>query len=177
MSSRGSDAEKATNVQVAVRVRPTNEAEKQGGQPTIVTSDTAARQINVSYGPSNKKFSKCYSFDKVFGMYSTQSEVFDTVAKPIVDEVCKYYLLSIYNSSLVSNRPSFSSIRVFSQHRCCKDSTVLSSPMDKLVQVRHIRWKETLHQKMMLVLCQDLFAPSSRTYKQWTWSLQSVFPS
>ena len=88
MSSKGNDADKATNVQVAVRVRPTNEAEKQGGQPTIVTSDTAAKQITVSYGPSNKKFSKCYTFDKVFGMYSTQSEVFDSVAKPIFDEVC-----------------------------------------------------------------------------------------
>ena len=87
MSSKGNDTEKSTNVQVAVRVRPTNEAEKQGGQPTIVTSDTAAKQITVSYGPSSKKFSKCYSFDKVFGMYSTQSEVFESVAKPIVDEV------------------------------------------------------------------------------------------
>ena len=62
---KGSKEDKPTNVQVAVRVRPTNDAERAAGQPTIVTSDTASKQITVSHGPSGKKITKSYNFDKV----------------------------------------------------------------------------------------------------------------
>ena len=90
------EEKKGTNVQVAVRCRPTNDEERKVGQPTVVQCDTANKQINVSYGPTGKKVSKAFNFDKVFGMYSTQQEVFDGVVKPIVDEVLAGFNCTIF---------------------------------------------------------------------------------
>jgi len=45
--------------------------------------------------------SKAFSFDRVFGTYSTQEEVFNTTVRPIVDEV-----LEGYNSTLFAFGPT-----------------------------------------------------------------------
>ena len=81
---------------MAVRCRPTNEEERKVGQPTVVACDTANKQVNVSYGPSGKKITKTFNFDKVFGMYSSQQEVFDGVVKPIVEEVLAGFNCTIF---------------------------------------------------------------------------------
>lgn len=87
---------KGTNVQVAVRCRPLNAEEKKTGQATVVTCDTAEKRINVAYGPVGKKISKSFQFDKVFGMYSTQDEVFDQIVRPIVDETLAGFNCTIF---------------------------------------------------------------------------------
>ena len=104
MADRASMATKAskekeqasTNVQVAVRCRPPNEEERKTGQPTVVTCDSSNKQLNIAYGPAGKKITKAFNFDKVFGMYSTQSEVFDGIVKPIVDEVLAGFNCTIF---------------------------------------------------------------------------------
>jgi kinesin family protein 11 len=61
-----------------------------------VQCDSDARQVKVNYGPLSKKISKTFSFDKVFGMYSTQQEVFDSVVRPIVDETLEGFNCTIF---------------------------------------------------------------------------------
>ena len=87
---------KGTNVQVAVRCRPTNEEERKAGQPSVITCDPESKSVKVSYGPAGKKVIKSFNFDKVFGMYSTQEQVFEQVVRPIVDEVLAGFNCTIF---------------------------------------------------------------------------------
>jgi kinesin family member 11 len=85
-----------TNVQVAVRCRPSNAEEKKTNQPTVITCDSENKSLKVSFGPAGKKISKNYTFDKVFGMYSTQEEVFESIVRPIVDEALAGFNCTIF---------------------------------------------------------------------------------
>lgn len=87
---------KQTNVQVAVRCRPPNAQEKASNQPLCITSDQDARSITAAYGAPGKKVNKNFHFDKVFGMYSTQGEVFKGVVEPIVQEVLEGFNCTIF---------------------------------------------------------------------------------
>jgi len=89
-------AGKGTNVQVAVRCRPLNSEEKKTGQATVVTCDSQDKRINIAYGPTGKKISKSFQFDKVFGVYSTQDEVFEQIVRPIVDETLAGFNCTIF---------------------------------------------------------------------------------
>jgi kinesin family protein 11 len=88
--------ERAVNVQVAVRCRPANEEERKGGQPLVISTNQDKRTVDVSYGSQSKKQSKTYSFDKVFGAYSTQEEVFESVVSPIVQECLAGFNCTIF---------------------------------------------------------------------------------
>ena len=87
---------KSTNVQVAVRCRPVNAEERKSGQPSVVTCDSENKSIKIAYGPSGKKQMKNFTFDKVFGMYSRQEEVFDSMVRPIVDECLEGFNCTIF---------------------------------------------------------------------------------
>lgn len=88
--------QKPINVQVAVRCRPPNAEEKKTNQPTVVSCESDAKQIKVNYGPAGKKVLKTFSFDRVFGMYSTQEEVFETMVRPIIDETLSGFNCTIF---------------------------------------------------------------------------------
>eukprot|EP00981_Chlorochromonas_danica_P012539 scaffold5121_cov223-Ochromonas_danica.AAC.17 len=85
-----------TNVQVAVRCRPLNAEEKKNNAATVVTCDIENKAVKVAYGPSGKKIMKNFTFDKVFGTYSRQEEVFDSVVRPIVDETLAGFNCTIF---------------------------------------------------------------------------------
>ena len=85
-----------TNVQVAVRCRPLNQEEKRSNQPCVVLCESETKSVKLSYGPAGKKTQKTYAFDKVFGMYSTQDEVFESVVRPIVDEALAGFNCTIF---------------------------------------------------------------------------------
>mmetsp|Transcript_3037 Transcript_3037/g.3174 ORF Transcript_3037/g.3174 Transcript_3037/m.3174 type:complete len:1094 (-) Transcript_3037:19-3300(-) len=84
------------NVKVAVRCRPSNIEERKGSQPTVITCDSENKSLKLSVGPAGKKVSKDYTFDKVFGMYSTQQEVFESIVRPIVDETLAGFNCTIF---------------------------------------------------------------------------------
>ena len=90
------EAAKSVNVQVAVRCRPVNAEERRTQQATSVICDGCKKEISVSSGPAGKKTSKTFTFDKVFGMYSTQEEVFETMVRPIIDEVLAGFNCTIF---------------------------------------------------------------------------------
>lgn len=64
--------------------------------PSAVTCDTENKTVAVNFGPPGKKVMKNYNFDMLFGMYSTQDEVYQTVAKPIVDEALAGFNCTIF---------------------------------------------------------------------------------
>jgi len=79
-----------------VRCRPVNGEEKKTNQPTVVACESETKSIKVTYGPAGKKTSKSFNFDKVFGQYSTQEEVFETVVRPIVQECLEGFNCTIF---------------------------------------------------------------------------------
>jgi kinesin family protein 11 len=81
-ASKDPHTTKGTNVQVAIRCRPPNEEEKKGNHASVVSCNQQNKQVSVNYGGIGKKQQKMFSFDKVFGMYSTQEEVFDSMVQP-----------------------------------------------------------------------------------------------
>jgi kinesin family member 11 len=87
---------KGTNVQVAVRCRPVNADERKSGQPSVVTCNAENKTVQIATGPTGKKSMKNFTFDKVFGMYSRQEEVFDSMVRPIVDEVLEGFNCTIF---------------------------------------------------------------------------------
>ena len=95
-SSVAGDVQKATNVKVAVRCRPLNAEEKRTSQPGVVACDTERGLVTVSHSNTGRKLEKTYSFDHVYGMYSSQEEVFDSIARPIVEEALDGFNCTIF---------------------------------------------------------------------------------
>ena len=80
-------SDKCECVKVAIRVRPMNKHEKDQNSTLCVEVDSANNTVSVS----NKKSIKTFPFDYVYGMDSTQREVYDQVAFPIVDSIFQGY--------------------------------------------------------------------------------------
>ena len=74
-------------VKVAIRVRPMNKHEMEQNSKLCVEVDPANGTVSVS----NSKSVKTFPFDYVYGMDSTQREVYDQVAFPIVDSIFQGY--------------------------------------------------------------------------------------
>lgn len=86
----------ANHIRVAVRCRPLNTDEKAKSTLTAITSDIENNAIMVNYQSVGKKISKSVQFDKVFGIYSRQSEVYDAMVRPVVDEMLSGYNCTIF---------------------------------------------------------------------------------
>lgn len=61
-----------------------------------MSCDSESKQVKVSYGGVGKKVTKVFSFDKVFGAYSTQEEVFQSMVLPIINEVLAGFNCTIF---------------------------------------------------------------------------------
>lgn len=90
------DSKKTINVQVAVRCRPPNAEERKSNVPSVVTCEPETKQIKVSYGSGAKRQGKTFSFDRVFGQYSTQDQIFDSMVRPIIDETLAGFNCTIF---------------------------------------------------------------------------------
>ena len=92
------------NVKVVVRVRPLNDKEKKDDYRNIVHIDTIHGTIKLDQLNAPREApSKCFNFDTVFGPESSQMEVYNRVARPIVDNVLEGYNGTIFAYGQVSN--------------------------------------------------------------------------
>ncbi|CAG9797688.1 unnamed protein product [Chironomus riparius] len=82
------------NIQVFVRVRPTNARERLIRSNEIVevtgVKDVTVKQIHDS------RATKKFSFDRAFGMNSQQHEVYQTVVAPLIQEVTDGYNCTVF---------------------------------------------------------------------------------
>ena len=86
-------AGKSECVKVAVRVRPMNQKEKEEKSKVCVQVNTDSHTVTIN---SDKNNDKTFQFDYVYPMTSTQREVYDQVAFPIVDSIFQGYNGTIF---------------------------------------------------------------------------------
>ena len=79
---------KSESVKVAIRVRPMNKREKEEKSVICVEVDQTNNTVSVT---SPKVDTKTFQFDYVYPMDSTQRQVYDEVAFPIVDSIFQGY--------------------------------------------------------------------------------------
>ena len=84
---------KSECVKVAIRVRPMNKREKEQNSRLCVQVDKDNNTVSVI---SDKNESKTFPFDYVYPMETTQREVYDQVAFPIVDSIFQGYNGTIF---------------------------------------------------------------------------------
>jgi len=83
------------NVKVAVRSRPLNSREKKIKAKMVVEVDAASNQMTLKK-PSDMKSSKLFRFDYVYGSKSTQKEIYEDTAYPLVESVLEGYNGTIF---------------------------------------------------------------------------------
>lgn len=95
-SSKKKD-EKGKNIQVVVRCRPFNLAERKANAHSVVECDNVRKEVSVRTGGlADKSSRKTYTFDMVFGASTKQIDVYRSVVCPILDEVIMGYNCTIF---------------------------------------------------------------------------------
>ncbi|XP_042545205.1 kinesin-like protein KIF11 [Dipodomys spectabilis] len=96
-SSAKKKEEKGKNIQVVVRCRPFNLAERKANAHSVVECDHARKEVSVRTGGLTDKSSrKTYTFDMVFGASTKQIDVYRSVVCPILDEVIMGYNCTVF---------------------------------------------------------------------------------
>ncbi|XP_012151720.1 kinesin-like protein Klp61F [Megachile rotundata] len=93
--TRNSKKEKKQHIQVYIRVRPINDSERIGKSVTVVDIPSN-KEIVVRDRSPYDKFTKKFTFDKVFGPNSKQLEVYNVVVSPLVEEVLAGYNCTVF---------------------------------------------------------------------------------
>ena len=80
--SNGSNNNKLERVKVYIRVRPFNQDENErGGETPFTNLDVDNNMVSIK-----KEYDvKDYTYDGIYDMNSTQEEVFEKSAKPVID--------------------------------------------------------------------------------------------
>lgn len=76
--------------------RPLNDREGKLNSYSIIECNDKAREVHAFDKSGNLNIDKKYTFDKVFGVTSKQSEVYNQVVKPVVLEVIEGYNCTIF---------------------------------------------------------------------------------
>ncbi|XP_035682525.1 kinesin-like protein KIF3A isoform X4 [Branchiostoma floridae] len=84
------------NVRVVVRCRPMNEKEVREQYKQVVKIDEVTGQVTVTKPNSPNEPPKQFTFDTVFGPDSKQVDVYNLVARPIVESVLEGYNGTIF---------------------------------------------------------------------------------
>ncbi|KDO35495.1 hypothetical protein SPRG_00342 [Saprolegnia parasitica CBS 223.65] len=76
------------SVRVAVRVRPLSTKEKATARPSVVAVAPKEHQVTVR--------KKTYTFDRVFGQYASQKDIFKGVVQSVVDEALAGFNCTVF---------------------------------------------------------------------------------
>ena len=88
------DDAKGQNIKVVLRCRPMTTAEaRQDKQAIKCVGD---KHVEVNYGLMGKQSKKSFAFDGVYDEQSTQKEVYESVVRPVVDEVLQGYNCTVF---------------------------------------------------------------------------------
>eukprot|EP01029_Cantina_marsupialis_P022524 TRINITY_DN549_c2_g1_i5.p1 TRINITY_DN549_c2_g1~~TRINITY_DN549_c2_g1_i5.p1 ORF type:complete len:917 (-),score=156.06 TRINITY_DN549_c2_g1_i5:1936-4686(-) len=97
MSRRDSiEPQKGQNIQVVVRCRPLNNAERREGTKAIVQCKSDVGEVVVNVNGRGQLQQKGFRFDRVFGQYATQEELFDTSVVPIIEEALQGFNCTVF---------------------------------------------------------------------------------
>lgn len=130
------------NLNVAIRCRPTNAEENKSSQASAVTCDSDNKTLTVCFGPAGKKVSKNYAFEKCFGAQASQEEVFESVARPIVNEALAGYNCTIF--AYGQTGIAIIASKIFRYLSCTAVLTHLS-PYTALNFVSNRHWQDSHH--------------------------------
>ena len=86
-------SKKSERIKVSVRCRPMNQKEKNEGYQNCVDVDSDRGEVSVNLINMPKR---TFWYDKAYGMDSTQEQVFQETAMPIVESVCEGYNGTIF---------------------------------------------------------------------------------
>ncbi|PRD25637.1 UNVERIFIED_CONTAM: Kinesin-like protein KIF3A [Trichonephila clavipes] len=86
------EAPEAENIKVVVRCRPMNETEKVANYKNIVNVNQVEGSVILCH-PNASEYDppKTFTFDHAFGIDSTQLDVYNLAARPIIDNVLEGY--------------------------------------------------------------------------------------
>jgi kinesin family protein 11 len=86
--------EKGQNIKVVLRCRPMTGTEAAKEKPAIkCVSD---KHVEVNYAAMGKASKKSFAFDGVYGEKSSQQEVYESLVRPVVDEVLQGYNCTVF---------------------------------------------------------------------------------
>ncbi|CAH8555979.1 unnamed protein product [Heterobilharzia americana] len=88
--------EETDNVKVAVRCRPMSEKEVSMNYRTVTTISELDGCVTLKRSDSGDDPPKCFIFDFVFGCNSKQTDIYNRVARPIVEKVLEGYNGTIF---------------------------------------------------------------------------------
>jgi kinesin family protein 11 len=91
-SGTGTDEGGRQRVQVVVRCRPLNKREKEEGTASILSCNAETKEVKV--GIKNRP--KTFTFDKVYGQFSKQAEIYEQTVAPIIDEVLQGFNCTVF---------------------------------------------------------------------------------
>ena len=86
-------SKKSERIKVSVRCRPMSQKEKNEGYQNCVDVDSDRGEVSVNLINMPRR---TFWYDKAYGMDSTQEQVFQETAMPIVESVCQGYNGTIF---------------------------------------------------------------------------------
>ncbi|XP_067124591.1 kinesin-like protein KIF11 [Centruroides vittatus] len=93
--SKQKDSRKNQHIQVYVRCRPINSAEKSTSF-SVVEVCSELKEIRVQERNGGRECTKVFKFDKVFGPSCGQDDIYKTVMNPVIEEVLMGYNCTVF---------------------------------------------------------------------------------